>query len=42
MNPSTALARRMRDAAPDGPGRWLPVSGNTGALELPIRFTSEA
>ena len=36
------LARRMRDAAPDGPGRWLPVSGNTGALEFPIRFTSEA
>lgn len=33
------LARRMPDAAPDGPGRWLPVSGNTGALEFPIRFT---
>ena len=33
------LARRMPDALPDGPGRWLPVSGNTGALEFPIRFT---
>lgn len=33
------LARRMPDAVPDGPGRWLPVSGNTGALEFPIRFT---
>ena len=32
------LARRMPDAVPDGPGRWLPVSGNTGALEFPIRF----
>ncbi len=33
------LAARMPDARPDGPGRWLPVSGNTGALEFPIRFT---
>jgi cytochrome P450 len=33
------LAQRMPDARPDGPGRWLPVSGNTGALEFPIRFT---
>ncbi|MSZ75919.1 MAG: cytochrome P450, partial [Actinobacteria bacterium] len=24
------LARRMPGARPDGPGRWLPVSGNTG------------
>lgn len=32
------LARRMPNAVPDGPGRWLPVSGNTGALEFPIRF----
>jgi len=32
------LARRMRDAVPDGPGQWLPVSGNTGALSFPIRF----
>ncbi len=33
------LARRMPDATPDGPGDWLPVSGNTGALRFPIRFT---
>jgi cytochrome P450 len=32
------LARRMPDAVPDGPGQWLPVSGNTGALSFPIRF----
>ena len=32
------LARRMPDAVPDGPGEWLPVSGNTGALRFPIRF----
>lgn len=32
------LARRMPNAAPDGAGRWLPVSGNTGALEFPITF----
>lgn len=34
------LARRMPEASPNGPGRWLPVSGNTGALEFPIRFTA--
>lgn len=33
------LARRMPDAEPDGPGDWLPVSGNTGAVRFPIRFT---
>jgi cytochrome P450 len=33
------LARRMPDARPDGPGDWLPVSGNTGALRFPITFT---
>jgi cytochrome P450 len=33
------LARRMPDALPDGPGEWLPVSGNTGAVRFPIRFT---
>jgi len=33
------LARRMPDATPDGPGEWLPVSGNTGAVTFPIRFT---
>ncbi len=33
------LARRMPDAEPDGPGEWLPVSGNTGPVRFPIRFT---
>ncbi len=33
------LARRMPDAEPDGPGQWLPVSGNTGAVRFPISFT---
>jgi cytochrome P450 len=33
------LAQRMPDAECDGPGEWLPVSGNTGALRFPIRFT---
>ena len=33
------LARRMPDAVPDGPGEWLPVSGNTGAVRFPIRFS---
>lgn len=36
------LARAMPDAAPDGPGQWLPVSGNTGALSFPLRFTPRA
>lgn len=33
------LARAMPGAVPDGPGEWLPVSGNTGAVAFPIRFT---
>jgi cytochrome P450 len=33
------LARRMPDAVADGPGEWLPVSGNTGPVRYPIRFT---
>lgn len=32
------LARAMPEAVADGPGEWLPVSGNTGALSFPIRF----
>lgn len=32
------LAARLPHARPDGPGRWLPVSGNTGALEFPLTF----
>jgi len=34
------LAQRMPDAQPDGPGEWLPVSGNTGAVRFPIRFSA--
>jgi cytochrome P450 len=36
------LARRMPDATADGPGEWLPVSGNTGPVRFPIRFTRGA
>ena len=36
------LAQRMPDAVPDGPGKWLPVSGNTGPVRFPIRFTPSA
>ncbi|HEX7740292.1 MAG TPA: cytochrome P450 [Marmoricola sp.] len=36
------LAQRMPDAHADGPGEWLPVSGNTGAIRFPIRFTPTA
>jgi cytochrome P450 len=32
------LARRMSDLAADGPGEWLPVSGNTGPVRFPLRF----
>jgi cytochrome P450 len=33
------LARRMPDLAADGPGEWLPVSGNTGPVRFPLRFS---
>ncbi len=33
------LAHRMPEAAPDGAGEWLPVSGNTGPVRFPLRFT---
>jgi cytochrome P450 len=32
------LARRMPAFEADGPGEWLPVSGNTGPVRFPIRF----
>lgn len=35
------LAIRMPNAVPDGPGEWLPASGNTGAIRFPIRFDAE-
>ncbi len=36
------LAARLPDLRPDGPGEWLPVSGNTGALRFPLAFTPQA
>ena len=38
-SPCPCWRRRMPDAVADGPGRWLPVSGNTGAVSFPLRFT---
>jgi cytochrome P450/GNAT superfamily N-acetyltransferase len=35
------LTRRLRHAQPDGPGTWLPISGNTGPVRFPIRFQPE-
>ncbi len=32
------LAHRLKAIAPDGPAHFLPDSGNTGPLTLPIRF----
>ncbi|GAA4083398.1 cytochrome P450 [Actinomadura miaoliensis] len=33
------LARRMRDPRPGDGARWMPRSGNTGPIELPVTFT---
>ncbi|MEV0974672.1 cytochrome P450 [Microtetraspora glauca] len=33
------LARRMRDPHIDGRDEWLPDSGNTGPIRLPVAFT---
>jgi cytochrome P450 len=33
------LARRLREPRIDGTATWLPASGNTGPVELPISFT---
>jgi hypothetical protein len=35
------LAQRMLHVEADGPGEWLPVSGNTGPIRFPLRFTAE-
>lgn len=35
------LARRMKNPRPGGEARWLPDSGNTGAIVLPIAFDPE-
>ncbi|MDL4776512.1 MULTISPECIES: cytochrome P450 [Thermomonosporaceae] len=33
------LARHLRDPRPGGEQRWLPLSGNTGPVTLPVAFT---
>ncbi len=35
------LAQRLRGLRADGPGEWLPRSGNTGPLRLPLTFTPQ-
>ena len=35
----TVLARRLREPRPGGQAAWLPDSGNTGPVRLPIAFT---
>jgi len=35
----TVLARRLREPRPAGQAAWLPDSGNTGPVRLPIAFT---
>ncbi len=35
----TVLARRLREPRPAGQAIWLPDSGNTGPVRLPIAFT---
>lgn len=35
------LSRRLRNPVPDGAAEWLPESGNTGPLSLPVRFDPE-
>ncbi len=36
------LARRMRDVTVDGVEEWMPDSGNTGPVCLPVSFTAAA
>jgi cytochrome P450 len=36
------LARRLRDPRPAGGDAWLPDSGNTGPIRLPLTFTPAA
>ena len=35
----TVLARRLREPRAAGVATWLPDSGNTGPIQLPIAFT---
>jgi cytochrome P450 len=37
----TVLARRLHDLRAGGAATWLPNSGNTGPVQLPIAFTPE-
>jgi cytochrome P450 len=37
----TVLAGRLRDPRPAGEASWLPDSGNTGPVRLPIAFTAD-
>jgi cytochrome P450 len=37
----TVLARRLREPRPAGQAAWLPDSGNTGPVRLPIAFEPE-
>src|SRR5256885_12722989 len=37
----SVLARRLREPRPAGQAAWLPDSGNTGPVRLPIAFRSE-
>jgi cytochrome P450 len=37
----TVLAARLRDPRPAGEASWLPDSGNTGPVRLPIAFTAD-
>jgi cytochrome P450 len=37
----TVLARRLREPHPADPAAWLPDSGNTGPVRLPIAFEPE-
>ena len=34
------LSQRLKDPVSDGEAEWLPDSGNTGPVKLPIRFTA--
>jgi cytochrome P450 len=38
----TVLARRLHDLRAGGAATWLPDSGNTGPIRLPIAFTPES
>jgi hypothetical protein len=37
----TVLAGRLGDPRPAGEAAWLPDSGNTGPVRLPMSFTAD-